>query len=530
MTILSIRSEFTLLRAPSDPAAPEGTLRIGFNPANPDFITVVQGDGAGNPFNVYVGDFAQALDGTISGTITGVAGYVDRDGIILDYPIPVEDTILYPENFIHVTYPTPYPEQMFSLTDTSVLVTDLLAELASVDLALEARLLAGADLITADEDSFGEEIRGYDGSDDIFGSDLGDLLFGDGGNDRLTGSAGDDTIEGGAGNDRLSGGSENDLLIGGAGNDTLKAFTGDDVLQGGAGNDLLFASSGNNRLEGGAGNDIYLAGADANNTAVFSGDSSSYTIILDQELGQPRATIADRIDGRDGFDRGLWLDRLEFADRTVELTDLGTLSDLDPDDVADIANLYTAYFDRAPDAAGLYFWMGQVQGGMSLEALSAYFAASAEAQALFPFDGPSTPLVQAVYSNVLGRDVDPAGLSFWQGMLDGGQISRDAFTLEVLRGTQAEPAEGESPETTAQRSTDAAYLEAKTNLGLYFSGVKGLSDAEDARAVFDGFDGSAASIAAGKALVDAFYADATGADTGELLIQMAGVLDDPFYI
>ena len=91
-------------------------------------------------------------------------------------------------------------------------------------------------------------------------------------------------------------------------------------------------------------------------------------------------------------------------------------------------------------------------------------------------------------------------------------------------------AEGENPETTAQRSADAAFLEAKTNLGLYFSGVKGLSDAEDARAVFDGFDGSAASIAAGKALVDGFYADATAADSGELLIQMAGVLDDPFYI
>jgi hypothetical protein len=174
--------------------------------------------------------------------------------------------------------------------------------------------------------------------------------------------------------------------------------------------------------------------------------------------------------------------------------------------------------------------MGQVQDGMSLEALSAYFASSAEAQALFPFDGPVAPLVQAVYSNVLGREVDPAGLSFWKGMLEQGLISRDAFTLEVLRGTQTAPAAGESLETTAQRSADAAFLEAKTNLGLYFSGVKGLSDAEDARAVFDGFDGSAASIAAGKALVDALYAEASDPLSGALLIQMAGVLDDPFYL
>lgn len=215
MPLLSIRSAFTLLRSAADPGAPEGTLRIGFNPENPTVITVAQGDGAGRPFNIYVGEFSQAPDGTLSGSIIGVAGYVDRDGIILDYPVLVEDSILSPEDFIHLTYPTPYPEQMFSLTDISVEVVDLVAELASTDPALEARLLAGADMITADEDSFGQLIRGYDGNDQIFGSDLGDLLLGEAGNDRLAGGVGNDTLMGGAGNDRLAGGTQNDLLIGG---------------------------------------------------------------------------------------------------------------------------------------------------------------------------------------------------------------------------------------------------------------------------------------------------------------------------
>ena len=47
---------------------------------------------------------------------------------------------------------------------------------------------------------------------------------------------------------------------------------------------------------------------------------------------------------------------------------------------------------------------------------------------------------------------------------------------------------------------------------------------------FPEFDGSAESVTAGRAQVDAFYADAQDAETGELLIQMMGVLDDPFYI
>jgi hypothetical protein len=144
--------------------------------------------------------------------------------------------------------------------------------------------------------------------------------------------------------------------------------------------------------------------------------------------------------------------------------------------------------------------------------------------------GPSEDVVTAVYTNVLNRAVDDAGLAFWAGMLKEDLISRGDFILEVLRGAQAAPAEGESAETTAQRAVDAAYLEAKVNLGLYFAAEKGMSNVDDAKDVFDGFDGSSESIAAGKLAVDAFYADATAVDSGALLIQMAGVLDDPFYL
>jgi hypothetical protein len=44
------------------------------------------------------------------------------------------------------------------------------------------------------------------------------------------------------------------------------------------------------------------------------------------------------------------------------------------------------------------------------------------------------------------------------------------------------------------------------------------------------FDGSDASITDAVAAIDGFYADAIAPDTGDFLMPLIGVLDDPFAV
>jgi len=64
-----------------------------------------------------------------------------------------------------------------------------------------------------------------------------------------------DEIRGGDGNDKLFGLDGDDLLLGGAGGDDLSGGEGNDILRGGDGADILFMDRGNNTFDGGADGD-----------------------------------------------------------------------------------------------------------------------------------------------------------------------------------------------------------------------------------------------------------------------------------
>ena len=47
-----------------------------------------------------------------------------------------------------------------------------------------------------------------------------------------------------------------------------------------------------------------------------------------------------------------------------------------------LVSLYVGYFNRAPDPAGLQFWIDQVEAGRDTNTIAADFAASPEAKSL----------------------------------------------------------------------------------------------------------------------------------------------------
>jgi hypothetical protein len=143
---------------------------------------------------------------------------------------------------------------------------------------------------------------------------------------------------------------------------------------------------------------------------------------------------------KDGSDYAWLLDgvqRIRFNDAVVAL-DVGTGA------VAGSAyRLYQAAFDRQPDAAGIGYWIGQMDGGRTLQDVASEFLRSAEFQALYGAAPSAESFIGSLYDNVLHRVPDAAGFGYWLGTL------RTAGDTPGARA-DALAAFSESPENQAQ--------------------------------------------------------------------------------
>ena len=103
------------------------------------------------------------------------------------------------------------------------------------------------------------------------------------------------------------------------------------------------------------------------------------------------------------------IERVQFADTTLAL---------DVDGVGgQVYRLYQAVFGRTPDAAGLGYWIEQVDNGLSIAQAADQFAASAEFKTLYGAAPTSEEIVTKLYANVLHRAPDQAGFDYWLPIL-----------------------------------------------------------------------------------------------------------------
>lgn len=527
------------------------------------------------------GTFQQDGDGRITGTIIGIRTTREEPSYVYD-GVPIEQTVVQLDlngvDFSHYPNAVNGNSQSNDLPWTNELDAAFFA--GDDEITVEALSDGTTPLV----------VNGHDGDDriqiepefyDFFGNVLvSDQILPDPGID-LTYDERWKTFAP----------STNAVIEGGAGDDYIQSSIGDDTVFGGSGDDFIFSDIGQDRLYGGPGNDELrstekgMFGGDVSSgaTAVYDYPSSNFVISVEQNVARfhvgqqplvpidlyegigPSApldtvllmrtiTVEDKVADREGTDTLFNIDFLEFQDRTIDLNELSTFHFHTNDEVhhmtgdaaalnigalrdavelsdaqaRELVEIYTAFFDRAPDALGLYFWAQHVVKGMSLEEVTGHLASSVEAQALFPFDDDPSAFISSVYQNVLNRAPDANGLAFWSGVLEGGQISRGELVLEIIRGTGAEASADDSAETLSQRTADALFLEAKTYLGLYFSAYMGMSNVEHADAVFETFDGGASSFAEAKTMIEDCHNAAMDPNTGELLITMVGITGGMF--
>lgn len=138
----------------------------------------------------------------------------------------------------------------------------------------------------------------------------------------------------------------------------------------------------------------------------------------------------------------------------------------------EVAALYSAIFNRAPDQAGLEFWVNAIEGGDSLvQAAEGFTQHPVFAET---YAGMSdSQFVQQLYVNILGGAGDANGIAFWTEKLASG-VSKGQVVAEFVQGAlsidlDALLASGE----LSQAEYDAAVvrqdsLTNKANVGLYF--------------------------------------------------------------
>ncbi|MEA3492753.1 MAG: DUF4214 domain-containing protein [Campylobacterota bacterium] len=116
-----------------------------------------------------------------------------------------------------------------------------------------------------------------------------------------------------------------------------------------------------------------------------------------------------------------------------------------------VAEIYVATFDRAPDTAGLDYW---VDTGMAIEHIAESFFDQDETREKYPDTLSDSEFVNTIYENVYNRGADPDGLTYWVNALESGSTSRANMIIAMVNGAQG---------------TDQDILDNKTEVGLYFA-------------------------------------------------------------
>ena len=134
--------------------------------------------------------------------------------------------------------------------------------------------------------------------------------------------------------------------------------------------------------------------------------------------------------GRDGDVDGIayWTEQLNTSQQTrADCVNNFVFSAEFQERVAPVSRLYLAYFLRLPDTGGLTYWIDQKLNGMTLNEISDSFAGVQEFSDRYGSLDDSG-FVNLVYNNVLSRNPDSEGLTYWNGQMNGGMSRGEVMT------------------------------------------------------------------------------------------------------
>ncbi|MDY0961316.1 DUF4214 domain-containing protein [Massilia sp. CFBP9026] len=140
--------------------------------------------------------------------------------------------------------------------------------------------------------------------------------------------------------------------------------------------------------------------------------------------------------------------------------------------VAEVQQLYVAYFGRPADPAGLDYWTNIVKAQGNSAAVSTTFSTSPEYKEAFA-GMSNAQIVNKIYSNLFNRDADPTGRQYWVNMLTKGTIKVDYIVADVARAALSTDRDSVDNKVTAATAFTKVLDTADEIAG--YSGVKALA-------------------------------------------------------
>ena len=180
------------------------------------------------------------------------------------------------------------------------------------------------------------------------------------------------------------------------------------------------------------------------------------------------------------------------------------------------AGLYSAFWNRAPDATGQNFWVNKLNTGAitPLEMATAAYNAP-EGFAAYPswIRNNKTALITEVYESVFNRAPDAGGLAFWTAQLTADSLGNVTnFPQVVLNMMNA------AINSAAAGNTDGQQFLNEIQVGIYVSETLRTDDPAITSVAFDGVTYQESSVAIREAQLSAMvnagatYTLTTGAD------------------
>jgi Bacterial Ig-like domain (group 2) len=161
----------------------------------------------------------------------------------------------------------------------------------------------------------------------------------------------------------------------------------------------------------------------------------------------------------------------------------------------EISQLYVALFGRAPDTEGLDFWAGRRSGGESMAQLADAMYGVAPARVFYPLGLAPVEVVASFYRNVLGRDADAGGLTYWTGKLTAAGATPGSVIAELISVVTNYSG------TSADGLRSAQHFSNRVTVALYYALRVGAAGTGATRAVA-GVTHDAATVSAAIAAVD----------------------------
>jgi len=153
----------------------------------------------------------------------------------------------------------------------------------------------------------------------------------------------------------------------------------------------------------------------------------------------------------------------------------------------EVAKLYVATFNRAPDSAGLSYWVNG--SGLTISGIAQSFFEQSETKALYPKGTSNRDLIQSVYQNLFNRNPDIAGWDYWEDELNAERFSKNRFIEAVINGALG---------------NDAIILNNKNEVGLYFA-KSGLIDKTEAKSIMTDITEDSSTVQNAKTSIDMLH-------------------------